>query len=485
MNIKLFRVLLFLAFSLLITTSCDKDDDIIDIPNLEFDLITELEDDSPTIVLPEGVLRLEYTSVNDESISIGNVPEGWNININKEDKYIELIAASHDTAAKDGAFTIEIKIKGASDQEVSKQVNLYWLKSFDNPKGTFVLNEGNMTTENGSLVYITPEGIVIDKVYKMVNGTELGNVAQDMAICDGKIYVISQNGNENAVGNEFDNDGMLVIMNAKTLKKEKSFSKEDLSELTWPSHIAALDAQHVYIRDNGAAEGSAKDGQIWLLDTESGALTAVEGSTGAPKSPFVKMDNKIYTYKSSMIFSYIWEISKEQNSVKEIKLPSYWVGAHSIQAAGNGQMWVLGSFYGSQFISKFDLETKKEVMNKDILDMPAAGTSGHSFVASGNNIYYTYDTSIYRTSFDEDAPEEEEIIIDDINELDPNARQFYNGLAVHPATGEIYINTIKGVGPFYTTNHIWVFDFNNNNKEPIHKFQDYTSFPAGVFFPAQ
>lgn len=45
----------------------------------------------------------------------------------------------------------------------------------------FVLNEGNMTTENGSLTYITPEGYVIDDAYKAVNGTELGNVAQDMA----------------------------------------------------------------------------------------------------------------------------------------------------------------------------------------------------------------------------------------------------------------------------------------------------------------
>ena len=44
-----------------------------------------------------------------------------------------------------------------------------------------------MTTENGSLTWISPEGYVIDDAYKAVNGTELGNVAQDMAFCDGKI----------------------------------------------------------------------------------------------------------------------------------------------------------------------------------------------------------------------------------------------------------------------------------------------------------
>ena len=36
-----------------------------------------------------------------------------------------------------------------------------------------------MTTENGSLIYITPEGYVVDTAYRRVNGTDLGNVAQD------------------------------------------------------------------------------------------------------------------------------------------------------------------------------------------------------------------------------------------------------------------------------------------------------------------
>lgn len=135
--------------------------------------------------------------------------------------------------------------------ETAVSVDLYCLNAFDNPNGAFVLNEGNMTTENGSLIYISPEGYVFDDAYKTVNGTELGNVTQDMAFHDGKIYVISQNGDENAVGTKFENDGMLVVMDAKTLKKEVSFSKEQLSALDWPTHIAVLDEQHIYIRDKG------------------------------------------------------------------------------------------------------------------------------------------------------------------------------------------------------------------------------------------
>lgn len=74
-----------------------------------------------------------------------------------------------------------MKAVGEDGKEVRKEIDFYCLNSFTDSKGVFVLNEGNMTTENGSLTYITPEGYVIGDAYKKVNGTELGNVAQDMA----------------------------------------------------------------------------------------------------------------------------------------------------------------------------------------------------------------------------------------------------------------------------------------------------------------
>lgn len=134
-----------------------------------------------------------------------------------------------------------------------------------------------MTTENGSLTYITADGYVFDDAYKTVNGTELGNVAQDMAFCDGKIYIITQNGDENAVGTKFENDGMLIVVNAKTLKKEMAFSRSDLSTLDWYTHIAALDAEHVYIRDNKG---------VYRLNTNTKELTFVSGANNAPKKSF-------------------------------------------------------------------------------------------------------------------------------------------------------------------------------------------------------
>ena len=482
MNKKIFSGLLILFFSFLVA-SCDKDNEIIDHPPLIFELTTGIEENSPIILASEGVMKLEFKAENVKSISTENLPAGWEAKVNQEGGYIEVTAPQNDATIEGGLFTLTIKAQADGKQEKTEEVKFYWIKSFDDPKGTFILNEGNMTTENGSLIYITPEGFVIDNAYKLVNGTELGNVAQDMSIRDGKIYVISQNGDENAVGDKFENDGMLVIMNAKTLKKEKSFSKEELTGLTWPSHVAALDAQHVYIRDNGAAKGDETKGKIWCLNTETGSMTAVVGSDGALNSPLVTMDGKVYTYKPGSIFSYIWEISKDKNTVNRIKLPSYWVGALGIQAAGNGQLWTLGTNYGSQFMVKFDLTTQKELMKKNLLVKPYSGTSRRNFVAKDNTVYYAHDTSVYRLSFDEGASNDAEEMLD-VSTLDSNARELYNGLGIHPVTGNVYVNTIKGVGPFFTTNHIWVFDFDKSKNEPIFKFEDYTSFPAGTFFPA-
>ena len=58
----------------------------------------------------------------------------------------------------------------------------------------------------------------------------------------------------------------------------------------------------------------------------------------------------------------------------------------------------------------------------------------------------------------------------------------YNGLGVNPVTGHVYINTLRGVGNFFTTNSIWEFDFDASLDTPVRRFDNYTRFPAGFYF---
>ncbi|HIZ15933.1 MAG TPA: hypothetical protein H9816_08530 [Candidatus Tidjanibacter faecipullorum] len=70
----------------------------------------------------------------------------------------------------------------------------------------------------------------------------------------------------------------------------------------------------------------------------------------------------------------------------------------------------------------------------------------------------------------------------DLSALDKNAGMRYNGLGVHPASGRVYINTIKSFALF-DQNQIWGFDFAASAEAPAVKYENCTRFPAGFYFP--
>lgn len=444
--------------------------------SVSFELKTELDSVGPVMLLPDSVFRLEYTAEHVKSVEAVDVPEGWTAKVDETAGNVEVKAGAE--AVQKARITL--KAVGEDGKEVRKEIDFYCLNSFTDSKGVFVLNEGNMATENGSLTYITPEGYVIGDAYKKVNGTELGNVAQDMAFCNGKIYVITQNGDENPVGTKFENDGMLIVMNAKTLKKEMALSKNDLPGIDWPTHIAVLDEAHVYVRDNKG---------IYRLNLQTKEMKFVAGTEKAPKSQFVVMNGKVYTYKPGLIGG-ILEISPEKDEVRKIKFP-YTLKLQinetlGIGAADNEEFWVMGFGAGKSSVSRFNISTGKTIQ-RQISIKPSVGSSGVAFAVKGNELYYADNTTVYRMKFDtneELAPSsglEAEEQLCDLNAMDSHAGLMYNGMAVHPVTGYVYINTIKGYAQF-TENQIWSFDFSASTDTPVAKYENYTHFPAGFFF---
>lgn len=475
-RMKSICAVMLVALAVLVGSCSKENGGTVGLPG-SFKWITEINSEQPVFVAVDTPLKLEYATENVKSVTVGELPQGWTATVDEAAGSVTLTA----TAQAEQKVNVQVKVLGADDKEVVESVALYCLNSFDNPKGTFVLNEGNMTTENGSLTYITPEGYVIADAYKAVNGTELGNVAQDMAFCNGKIYVIAQNGDLNAVGTKFENDGMLVVMDAKTLKKEAALSKTELADLDWPTHIAVLDDQHIYIRDNA---------MVRRLDLTTRTLHPVSGTNNAPKSQFLVIGGKVYTYKGGALPGLV-EISAESDAAKSINFP-YKKGEIQYQisqvlgtrAAEDGEVWVMGWSVGvgsaNAFIGKFNPTTKK-MTQKLIGVKPFVGASGVTFANKGNKLYYADGTTIYCLNFDAAEGEEAESVVTDLNNIDVNAGMLYNGISAHPVTGLIYINTIKGFAQF-TQNQIWAFDFDANAEEPVAKYENYTHFPAGFFF---
>lgn len=410
-------------------------------------------------------LRFQYANVH--SIEVVSQPQGWSVNVHVPEKYVNV-------AANGNLFGIgEIKLQGIDNNGL---IYLAILKvgiagsGYSADGGVFILNEGNMTTENGSLIYIAPDGNLFNQVYSSVNAAALGNVSQDLFIADGKMYIISQNGKTNPLGNAFENDGMLIVANSETLKKVASYTDE-LSTLSWPSHVAVLDDGHIYLRDNNG---------IHRFDSNTKELTFISGSKGAAKNRMAVVNGKVFYYAGKNLCV----IGKESDeSSVAIAMEANISG---IEKSKDGHLWV--STTGSPHkISKINSADHSLIKANDI----TIGTVTNSVFATpgitskGDTLYYGGSSlNVYRHIFS--TGECKEMINKAaFQALVPNAKMVYNSMAVHPVTGMVYLNTIKGYGWDFTINNISVFDFDDENaSSPLHSnYQNYTRFPVGIFFP--
>ncbi|MBV7530890.1 DUF5074 domain-containing protein [Chitinophaga sp. sic0106] len=355
-------------------------------------------------------------------------------------------------------ITVTATLNGqkSSSQET---INVYGKYKF----GTFVLNEGNMTTENGTLTFISPKGVVTDSAYFKANGTQLGNVAQDLFISSNKMYIISQNGKKNAVGASFENDGMLIVANAETLKKEAAYNDE-VKTLSWPTHVAVLNEQNVIIRDNNG---------LSRFNTATKVLTLIKGSRGAAKMTMAVSNNKIFVAAGTKVF--VVEADKDTISYAlDMK-----ASVSGVVRANDGNIWVSTTGTPSK-ISKVNFRDYSLIKANEITtgSLSAGFGATPGITAKGDTLYFSgAGTKIYRHVFSLNTTE----FMVDAKTMVENAGIVYNNIAVHPVTGEVYLNTIKGYGLNYLINNISVFNFSGDAALSAN-YKDYTNFPAGTFF---
>ena len=112
---------------------------------------------------------------------------------------------------KTGEYVIGLTVSDGNGETLQTNITAKVEGRFG--KGTFILNEGNMSNETGTLTFVDSKGTAMDSAYYRVNQTLLGNVCQDLFISDSKIYVLSQNGAKNG------GEGLLTIANADNLEK--------------------------------------------------------------------------------------------------------------------------------------------------------------------------------------------------------------------------------------------------------------------------
>ena len=319
--------------------------------------------------------------------------------------------------------------------------------------GAFLLNEGNFGNETGTLTYIdASKQFVLDSAYIRVNGTKLGNVCQDMAFANGKVYIISQNGPKNG------GEGLLTIADAKTLEKHKVINDATLAK-DWPTHIAVVHSR-IYLRGNSGI----------YRGTEEGSFKLIPGTEKANKLRMVTIGELVIATTSTNKLLVIQDEEVKQTFTLPEGSPS------GLALAPDGQLWL--SYSKPNTLAKVSVSASGvKILDKHTttqsLDKQWTATS--AIFARANQIFFTEQSSvIYRHDFS--TGETKEIV--DVQKVDKQAKIYYNSLGIDPKTGHIYYASF-GDYRTYQKNVTLVLD---HDGKVLVKREHVNAFPAGFYF---
>ena len=338
--------------------------------------------------------------------------------------------------------------------------------------GTFLLNEGNFGNETGTLTYISPDkSVVLDHAYYRVNGTKLGNVCQDLAFANDKVYIISQNGPRNG------GEGLLTIAEAGSLKKVKVYNDATLAQ-KWPTHIAVI-RDHIYLRADYKATPTSPKGCIYR-GTEDGGFTLIPETEGVMKMRMAQIGERLFALTSD---SKVLMIQGTQ-VVRELDLsPAKPTG---IAVSHDGKLWV--STTSPNAILKVDPTPDNFVaLDTHVLDKSISATGPQSwerttssaFFAHGDKLYFTGQSSVIYCHDFATSKTSQVIDVKTIDGVGTSANKYYNSLGVDPATGELYYAAFEDYGTYNKKNVTMALKADGTKlllKEQVN------SFPAGFYF---
>lgn len=377
--------------------------------------------------------------------------------------------------------SVQIIVKETPEEEIPEGKYKY---------GTFILNEGLIGT-HGSLIYISPNGEITSNAYRNENGKNLWPLTQDLFIYNKKMYIIAQKGEDVSRDR-----GAITILNAETLKEEWSFPFPAKFRLSQPTHIAVLGENDIYIRD-GASDGR---GRIRVFHPSDTTILTISGSEGAHKNTMAVVNGKIFAAIRNEKSLVVIEKGKDAISDKI----SFDGDVSGVIKSSDGKLWVSDE---SGKISKVDPDTYR-ILAQNLLEGEAAErlkinpvssqAAAPHITAKGDTLYMSATTtSIFCHVFSTNTTQ---LMVDAKNYIPVSPDYWegnwthpfvYNTCAVHPITGEVYLNTLKGIGEERHNNHISIFDFTwftypDGTLEVFPRlsrdYANYLDYPANVYF---
>ena len=316
--------------------------------------------------------------------------------------------------------------------------------------GVFVLNEGVFTSGNSSLTFYDPVAdTAINYLFIRVNYDvvqSLGDVAQSLAMADGKLYIVVNNSNK------------IYKMDANTIRLDTTQTFE-LNDFYSPREMHIVAPNKAYVSDLIGKN-------LWIINPEDMTHTG-SIAMGKTTEKMVQVGSELYV--SNWSYYYVDASSHDSyNTVQvvdmnnDVKVAEIEVGKepNSMAVDRNGHVWVLcegrswDAEYGESptlweidpmlktaqcrytFEGFIDPETE-EMMGYAATNMKADPQGRYLYVIVSETDEYgnSYDSEIRR--FDVETMSFSETF-----SIPANGNTFYN-MAVHPLSGEIYVSCIS------------------------------------------
>lgn len=216
---------------------------------------------------------LALTANNIEFMEILSKPDGWSASLDFENGELTITAP----ASGDGGIVSLIGLDN-NGNTLMAACNLAIVPDYTDFEGTFLLNEGNMGTQDGTIIWYDGSLAEYRDIYQKANdGRSPGNVLQDMFIADGKVYLVCQNGSSRG------GDGQLLICDAGTMTLEKAYDDLDFQRKTGyegcPQHIVVAENK-VFIQYVDYAYESNSGIRVFDLATETLKDDDIAGTYG-------------------------------------------------------------------------------------------------------------------------------------------------------------------------------------------------------------
>lgn len=469
--------------------------------------------------MPDGAVCLRYGAAEElpltvdgwiPAVRIDSAPVGWTADMDIARRILRIAPPAAYVPEMDLENTLTIR----SGDEVRFSQE-YYVLDFTHPEGTFVLMEGNMTSENGSIVYFDQHGRYHERVYEQINANEIGNVLQDMYMANGRIYFLTQNGRTSSMGTAFNGDGRYVVCDAHTMKRlvarDMNFyagidtstgaTQSSKSVVCWPQHIVVVSPEKGYIQYSVSMESHSGirviDLRTNIIDTKDvpgtfGAFTV----SGATKARMVFSRGKVFAGRGNSVIvidpatdTVVKTHTFENRQVKDIAK-----GADGrIYALFTGEFETDGlGYYGNvvwKSSAKFVvLDAQGDIVQEQELPESVrlrTGTASPSVqMCASFREPYIYFISKPDFSANEAARYnyltgklDENYITAELDATHVGGDIIYGYMGVHPTTEQLWVGKSS-----YTESRIEVYDVSRSDAVEFGSFYQKKASPAGVDF---